>query len=97
MKTLLLSLTCTALLAGAFVTPALAATTGQQAVDLCRKTNNCIVSMGQGGDVLILGPAGGTVTCPSLTANCTAHARTKTTGAAHLQSHAPTVTSIILQ
>jgi len=66
-----------ALISAALTAPTWAKTTGQQAVDLCRKTHNCVVDIGPRGDVLILGPAGGTVTCKSLSAPCTAHARIK--------------------
>lgn len=88
MNSMLRILLGAALISAAFTTPTWAKTTGQQAVDLCHKTHNCVVDIGPKGDILILGPAGGTVTCKSLSAPCTAHARVKLRGGLTVQADA---------
>ena len=73
MKTLLISALAATLFSAAFATPSFAMT-GDEAIAKCHKVHNCTVYDGPGG-VLIFGPKGGTVDCPTHTSQCTATPR----------------------
>jgi len=73
MKTLFVSAIVLTTLASAFVTPAFAMT-GDEALAACKKVKNCATYDGPGG-ILIFGPNGGVVDCPTHTSQCTATPR----------------------
>jgi hypothetical protein len=73
MKTLFLSAVAASLLGAAFASPAFAMT-GDEAIAKCHKVHNCTVYDGPGG-ILIFGPKGGVVDCPTHTSQCTATPR----------------------
>jgi hypothetical protein len=73
-KTLFLSAVAATLLGAAFTSPVLAMN-GAQALAKCLKVHNCAHHEGPDGGIIIFGPKGGVVTCPSRTAQCTATPR----------------------